>query len=184
MLNVLLLGDSIRLSYREYVANKLAHRARIDGPEENCRFAAYTLFCLHNWITRDRYDTIQWNNGQWDTCHMLDGRPHTDIDRYVELQKRIAGILQSRCDRLIFATTTPIAGDMWAGTNPIPRSNQQVSDYNAAASEALSPMGVEILDLYTPVFERMSECISEDMVHLTEMGVQVAGDVVAANLAR
>jgi len=49
---VLLLGDSIRLSYQPAVAKKLASVAEVVGPEENCQFASYTLSSLDRWIER------------------------------------------------------------------------------------------------------------------------------------
>ena len=44
MKKVMLLGDSIRLGYRAKVAKLLEGQAMVAGPEENCRFSAYTLF--------------------------------------------------------------------------------------------------------------------------------------------
>jgi len=38
MKKVMLLGDSIRLSYKDDVAKRLAGKTEVMGPEENCRF--------------------------------------------------------------------------------------------------------------------------------------------------
>ena len=43
MKNVLLLGDSIRMGYEPHVRRKLEGRAEVFGPNENGRFALYTL---------------------------------------------------------------------------------------------------------------------------------------------
>ena len=87
MKKVMLIGDSIRLSYQAKVAELLSDRAIVTGPEENCRFSAYTLFNLTSWVQEDDYDVIQWNNGQWDTSHMPDGKIHTPLQTYLELQE-------------------------------------------------------------------------------------------------
>ena len=50
MPNVLLLGDSIRLNYMPYVFRKLADRAVVYGPEENCRYSKYLLWGLEDWM--------------------------------------------------------------------------------------------------------------------------------------
>ena len=100
MTTVMLIGDSIRLGYQAKVAALLADEATVTGPEDNCRFSAYTLFNLPAWVPEDDHDVIQWNNGQWDTCYMPDGRLHTPLATYLELQERIAAILLKRTRRL------------------------------------------------------------------------------------
>ena len=47
---VLLLGDSIRISYQPHVARLLAGRATVVGPAENCQTSLYTLSSLNRWI--------------------------------------------------------------------------------------------------------------------------------------
>ena len=50
---ILLMGDSIRLSYQPLVAEQMQHRADVVGPDENGRWAGHTLtrlpHCLRNW---------------------------------------------------------------------------------------------------------------------------------------
>lgn len=179
---LLLLGDSIRLSYGAAVQEKLKADLAISGPDDNCRFAAYTLFNLVHWLEDRSYDIIQWNNGQWDTCHMLEGNTHPPLERYCELEVRIARILKTRTRRLISATTTPVKGDLFAAKNRAPRSNEDIEAYNAAVRQALEPEGVEFIDLYTPVKRRLDECICEDLVHLTPTGVEVCATEVAQAL--
>ena len=184
MKRILLLGDSIRLSYRARVQELLAGKAEIVGPDDNCRFSAYTLFNAETWLGEGDYDVIQWNNGQWDTCHLPDGRIFVSIDSYVEQQRRVAAILRPRAGRLVFASTTPVSGDMFAAKRPRPRGNRDIAAYNQAAANALRPLGVEILDLYTPVLAAAESCIGEDFVHLTPTGVELCAGLVSAHLAR
>ena len=37
------------------------------------------------------YDVIQWNNGQWDTCYMRDGKIHTPLSHCLEVEKKDSG---------------------------------------------------------------------------------------------
>ena len=67
---VLLLGDSIRMSYEPHVARLLGGKAEIVGPADNCEYCLYTLSSLDRWI-RDlgRPDIVHWNNGIHDSGH-------------------------------------------------------------------------------------------------------------------
>jgi hypothetical protein len=179
MKKILLLGDSIRLSYREKVASILENKATIIGPNENCRFSAFTLFNISNWAKDDDYDIIQWNNGQWDTCYMADGKIHIELPQYLENLERIASVLKSKTKRLIFATTTPVWDEMITEVKIHPRKNEEIVAYNNAAAERLSKLGVEINDLHSIVYENIKKYICEDMVHLNEDGVNLLGEKVA-----
>ena len=179
MKKVMLIGDSIRLSYEAKVAALLAGKATLTGPDENCRFSAYTLFKLQAWVPDNDFDVIQWNNGQWDVCYLLDGKIHTPLANYLELQERIASILLKQTKRLIFATTTPV-WPQFAQARVNPRCNEDISAYNSAAATRLGSLGVEINDLYSPIFEDVKRYISGDMVHLTEEGSDLCANRVAA----
>lgn len=180
MMKVMLIGDSIRLSYQSKVTELLEGRAAVNGPQENCRFSSYTLFSLSTWVPENDYDVIQWNNGQWDTCFMPDGKIHTQLKEYLELQNRIAVILRKKTKRLIFATTTPVWPEMFASKSIHPRKNEDIIAYNNAASELLGKNGVEINDLYSCVAKDIKKYISTDMVHLTNDGVNLCASRVAA----
>lgn len=183
MKKVLLIGDSIRLSYRDAVSKLLAGRAEVLGPDDNCRFSAYTLFNLSNWVCDDDYDVIQWNNGQWDTCHMLDGKIHTPLSIYLELQARIASILLKKTKRLIFATTTPVWPEHFTTVSVRARRNEDIVAYNMAVTEMLSTLGVEINDLHSLIVGDIKQFICDDMVHLTDQGVEICAKAVAKVVA-
>lgn len=184
MKNVLLLGDSIRLSYRERVAEILKSDAVIYGPDENCRFSAYTLFNLSSWLGDRDYDVIHWNNGQWDTCYMPDGNIHTALPAYLELQERIASILTKRTNRLIFATTTPVWPEMFESQDVNPRKNEDIIRYNVEAAKVMARLGVEVNDLHSVVYADIKRYICDDMVHLTQKGIDLcAGKVASVTLA-
>ncbi|PJB70057.1 MAG: hypothetical protein CO095_09350, partial [Armatimonadetes bacterium CG_4_9_14_3_um_filter_58_7] len=60
---VLLVGDSIRVSYQPLVAELLAGKAEIVGPADNCQYALYTLSSIGRWIGElGAPDIVHWNN--------------------------------------------------------------------------------------------------------------------------
>jgi len=179
MLKIMLIGDSIRLGYQPKVIELMKDTASICGPKDNCRFSGYTLFNLAAWVPEADYDIIQWNNGQWDTCHMPDGMIHTPLATYLEIQKRIATILLEKTKRLIFATTTPVWTEQFKSGSIHPRRNEDIIAYNSAAVDLLADLGVEINDLHSPIAEDLKQYISEDMVHLTEAGKTVCASRIA-----
>ena len=179
MKKVVLIGDSIRLGYQARVAGLLAGKAAVTGPDDNCRFAAYTLFNLAAWVPENDYDVIQWNNGQWDTCHMLDGRIHTPLATYLELQERIAAVLLKKTRRLVFATTTPVWPEQFASGSVHPRKDEDIREYNHAATDLLSKRGIQINDLHSLVARDVRKYISQDMVHLSEAGNDLCARRVA-----
>lgn len=182
VMKVMLIGDSIRVSYQSRVREILGDRANVQGPAENCRFAAYTLFSLSTWVPDSDYDVIHWNNGQWDVCYMPDGRIHTPLPVYLDLEQRIAHILQRKAKRVIFATTSPVHEDMFRTAVVNGRKNQDIQAYNAAAEETLSAMGVEINDLHAPLVQDVAKYISQDKVHLTPAGVDLCAGLVAERI--
>jgi len=180
MKKTMLIGDSIRMGYEPRVRELLEGKADVHSPGENCRFSAYTLFNVGVWAADDDYDVIHWNNGQWDTCYMPDGRIHTPLLAYVELQKRIATILQSKGKRLVFATTTPVRPGQFEAAERNGRRTEDIVAYNACVTAELSAMDVEINDLFTPVSAAVMELICDDNVHLSPAGVEVCAERVAA----
>ena len=71
MSKVMLLGDSIRMSYQGLVAETLsADGHQVWGPPENCQFSLYTLASLGGWLTQfPDPDVVHWNNGLHDIGH-------------------------------------------------------------------------------------------------------------------
>lgn len=182
MKKVMLIGDPIRLGYQDNVAALLRDEATLKGPAENCRFSAYTLFNLSAWVSDNDFDVIQWNNGQWDTCYMPDGKIHTPLNTYLEIQERIASILLKKGRRVIFATTTPVWPEQFASGAIHPRRNEDINDYNRAAVDLLRGLGVEINDLNSLIAGDIKRYISEDMVHLTETGNNLCASRIAENI--
>ena len=98
MKNIYLIGDSIRCGsvlspgYGIYVKEKLDGECNVYSPNENCRFAQYTLRALCDWVGQvdaDEMDVIHWNNGLWDVLRLHGDEPLTPIDVYVHMLERV-----------------------------------------------------------------------------------------------
>jgi lysophospholipase L1-like esterase len=174
MKKIILLGDSIRLSYGNRVRELLGEGYTVWQPEDNCRFAAYTLRMLFDYKAQlEGADVIHFNCGLWDMCDLFGDGPFTPLEVYVEQMVRIAKILKTYAPVVIFATTTPPSPKMWG------HDLNRVRAYNAAAMAALEPLGVLFDDLFTPVAEDIDRMISEDYLHASPYGVEILANRVA-----
>ena len=174
MKKIILLGDSIRLSYQNRVTELLGSDYTVWGPDDNSRFASYTLRMLFDYKAQlEGADIIHFNCGLWDMCDLFDDGPFTPLEVYVEQMVRIAKILKTYAPVVIFATTTPPSPKMWG------HDLDRVRAYNAAAMAALEPLGVLFDDLFTPVAEDIDRMISEDYLHASPYGVEILANRVA-----
>ena len=174
MKKIILLGDSIRLSYGNRVRELLGSDYTVWQPEDNCRFAAYTLRMLYDYREQlKEADVIHFNCGLWDMCDLFGDGPFTPLEVYVEQMVRIAKILKTYAPVVIFAATTPPSPKMWG------HDLDRVRAYNAAAMAALEPLGVLFDDLFTPVAEDIDRMISEDFLHASPYGVEILANRVA-----
>lgn len=171
-----LLGDSIRrIGYGKRLGDILGEEFEVWQPDDNGRFASYTLRMLFDYRTQlGECDIIHWNNGLWDTCALFeDGKPFTPIEAYVDTMVRIAEILLAVTPMVIFATTTPV--------RPLEASvNRTIDEYNAALVPRLREMGVIINDLGGAIATDVERYIREDdKIHLTDEGIELAAGRVA-----
>ena len=176
MIKVTLLGDSIRMiGYGPLVPALLGEDFEVFQPDENCRFAKYTLRGLFDWKKEmDGTKIVHWNNGLWDICDLFGDGVFTSEAEYVENMLRIADILLSKYDKVIFATTTPIAAEN--------RYNKiaHIEKYNALIVPLLKEKGIIINDLYQLVSSDIDKYIrKEDTIHLTDEGSKVCAEQVA-----
>ena len=197
MKSVMLIGDSIRLNYQEVVEEELKGEYNVWAPEENCRFAKYTLNELQIYkiafSTKENErieeakltptvdlsdglicpDIIHWNNGLWDTgiAYEEDG-PFTSIDDYIRDMSKILRELRKMTKKVIFATITPVK----PGTH---QKNEVIQEYNERIIEFMKSENVVINDLGALVSEDIDNYISEDKIHLSKAGMTVCGKAVA-----
>ena len=189
MKRVLLFGDSIRLSYQDRVKELLAGECEVCGPDFNCEFTLRTLWAFKRWIAEqnfDRIDVIHWNNGIWDHHRVTDdpNLPLSTLEQYLEVNMRLYKVASSYTDKLIWATTTPMALDKEpTDLLPIPadEANREIKLYNDVLVAYLNAQGVMINDLNSLIASDPAyHC--EDGCHLSPEGVEQAALQVAAKI--
>ena len=179
---VLLLGDSIRLGYGQIVRDKLSGVADVRYPEENCRFAYYTLRGICDWVRLvpdpAKVDVVHWNCGLWD-LGQRDGRePLTPIDVYAATIGRIADEIRHYFPnaKIVFATTTPLNPAVKSPWHT--RGEGEIVRYNAAAVAELLPRGVLIDDLNGFVKREGLSREQREIVHFNPVGCNRLADEV------
>jgi lysophospholipase L1-like esterase len=211
MKNLLLIGDSIRMGYDSYVQEKLQGRVNVYFPEENCRFAQYTLRALSNWkseLALPEIHTVHLNNGLWDVLHLNSGPSggdgeaegetftpgnvsqelHFDKDPLTppDMYRYMLGRVLTRIRQLF-----PGAEVVFATSTPVIeeqanwayRSNAEIAQYNDIAREVLIPRGVRINDLGAFAAEKCHE-LHRDWVHYNEQGSSLLADEIIGFLEK
>ncbi len=180
-IKVVLLGDSIRMNYGELTAKKLGEGYSVWQPEDNCRFVKYTqrgvFYDWREFICGS--DVIHFNCGLWDTCDLVGDGSFSDLGEYTTQLVRTAKELQRISKKVIFATTTPVRPGQEHN------NNERIMEFNRSAVAAMQEIGVAINDLWTPVYADLEGCIrADDLIHLTDKGIDVCSDLVAGIIAR
>lgn len=188
MKKVILLGDSIRMmGYGPRIPALLGEAYSVWQPEDNCRFASYTLRMAFEYADAlKQADIIHFNCGLWDECDLFGDGPFTPLPVYADTMVRLARILKSYLapgGKLIFATSTVPSPRMWG------HDAKRIQDYNQAVLQAFQTPGsgledVQIDDLYTPVCQNVDALICEDLIHLNEQGSILCASLVADSIRR
>lgn len=160
MKKLLLLGDSIRMGYQDRVKELLKDDYVVYYPEDNGRFASYTLWQANQMFKKyGHFDVVHWNNGYWDmNIEAPMKEPMIPIDEYCYLLKRIIRLCRENSDNIIFATTLPVLEDGFSldvtdtGGN-ISYNNAWVRQYNDAAIKVMKEEKIFVNDLYTLVLK-------------------------------
>ena len=172
-MKISLIGDSIRMQYEAKVREKLGAEFEIFAPVENCRFAKYNLRGMWDWkegMAGSRI--VHWNCGLWDICDIFGDGMFTSVDEYVATVSRIADILLSRHEVVIFATTTPVREN-----NPY-NDNEEIKKYNEAIVPVLLEKGIMINDLHSLFAGDTEKYVSDDLIHLSDVAIDIAADAV------
>ena len=176
MIKVTLLGDSIRqIGYGLKVPELLGENFEVFQPDINCKFAKFTLRGLFDWEQQMAGSRIvHWNNGLWDMCDLFGDGLFSTEEEYSLNILRIADLLLKKYDKVIFATTTPVASQNSYN------SNANIERYNALVVPALQAKGVIINDLYKLVSSDIDRYICDDHIHLTAKGIEACSEQVTA----
>ena len=196
MKNIFLIGDSIRhgsyvetldskLSpgYGVYVKEKLesAGLANVCSPDENSRWAQYTLRFLHKWAKEvpdpEKVDVVHWNNGLWDAVRLFGDEPLTPIEFYELMLPRVYNRIRLLFPnaKIIFATSTAVIEEM--SRPQFTRRNEEIKLYNAVAKKVMAQLNVPVNDLWA-VTENWGPEMHADWVHFNEEGCRILADKV------
>ncbi|NKB68464.1 MAG: hypothetical protein GKR89_15485 [Candidatus Latescibacteria bacterium] len=178
---ILLLGDSIRMSYQATVADLLDGRAQVVGPGENCQFSLYTLSALDRWIDElGTPDIVHWNNGIHDAGHNPARTPlQIPLDAYRAHIDLIAGRLLALTPRVIWATSTPVHPERPFREDTWGWRNEELDQYNAAALEVAQRHTLPVNHLHALVWDDIDTCLAEDQLHLSPQGIDRCARAVA-----
>jgi lysophospholipase L1-like esterase len=179
---VLLIGDSISIGYTLPVRALLRDVANVHRPPENCASTLRGLERLENWLGETKWDAIHFNFGLHDSF-IEDGKHPVPLEEYERNLRRIVARLREAGAKLIWASTTPIAGEVLLR----PRAAKPVHDfyardiylYNAAAARVMEENGVQVNDLYRYALPRLAEIQNPGDVHFNAGG----SDQLAAQAA-
>ncbi|MBC8353771.1 MAG: SGNH/GDSL hydrolase family protein [Planctomycetes bacterium] len=190
---VVLVGDSIRLSYAPRVTQQLAGNATIISPKANGGDSSNVLKHLDQWVIREKPDVVHFNCGIHDTKKFIStGKFQISPEQYEENLREIVKRIRQETDAVVlFATSTPIL-DQRAAAARKGRAYEllgtSIEQYNEIAVRVMRELGVPIDDLHHAMVEpdalhESKDLIGKDGVHLTETGVELVGTTVAAFIA-
>jgi hypothetical protein len=182
---VLLLGDSIRMSYQPLVAKLLEGRATVVGPADNCQFSLYTLSSMGRWIGElGKPDIVHWNNGIHDAGHNPFRSPvQIPLNMYRENIALILKQLRAFTPHVVWATSTPVHPDRPFVDTGWSWRNEEIDPYNTAARALMTSKNVPINDLHTLVSNDIDTHLAEDQLHLSETGKAACAQAVVDALA-
>ena len=165
------------MQYEAKVREQLGEDFEIFAPAENCRFAKYNLRGMWDWKNDMAGSRIvHWNCGLWDICNIFGDGMFTSVEEYVATVSRIADILLSRHEKVIFATTTPVREN-----NPY-NDNEEIKKYNEAIVPVLLEKGIVINDLHSLFAGDTEKYVSDDLIHLSDVAIDIAADAVVKSI--
>ena len=186
MKKIILFGDSIRLGYERYVKESFDGVAEVYSSKDTCAFSQYMLRWVSEWKRKEGYpddiDVVHWNVGLWDVLRIMEDGTFTTPEYYAltlkRLHKRLTLLFPKA--KQIFALSTAVVEERYEP--PYQRYNADIEQFNQIAVETLTPLGVEINDLYTLTKDVPQSCRS-DMTHFyTEEGIKLIGEKVVKTL--
>lgn len=188
---VVLVGDSIRMSYAPLVEKELAGKAAIISAKANGGDSNNVLQHLDEWVIRQQPAVVHFNCGIHDTKKFkTTGRFQVPPDQYEANLRKIVACIRSQTKAVVlFATTTPILDERAAaarGKVEYALLEASVEQYNAIAAKVMQELKVPVNDLHAvfPDAASRGEALAADGVHFTAGGQQALAQAVAAAVAQ
>jgi len=182
---VVLLGDSIRLSYTPYVTKVLTGKAMVVSNKENGGDSAKEVAKLDDWAIKEQPDIVHFNAGIHDIKRFKkSGTYQVSPEQYEANLRRIVGRLRSETKAVvIFALTTPIVDDRAAKMREKAEYellDASIVEYNSIARKVMEELNVLVNDLPAALgsADEQRKLISSDGVHFNPAGVDKLGAAV------
>ena len=184
---VLLIGDSLREGYCEYVKEELKDIADVYYPLENCRNTQYIITSLRLWVKYcdpEKVDVVHFNAGHWDIAHWSEvGDSLTSLEDYgknvIKIVK-IANVLFPNA-KVMFATTTPMNPSTTVPVNP--RTTEEIIQYNEVAKKVCKENNVPVNDLFELAIT-WGEEMFKDYCHLQDEGYKLLAHQVSNEIKK
>ena len=183
---VLLLGDSISIGYTLPTRARLAGKATVHRPAENCSDSGKGVRTIDKWLGAGKWDVIHFNFGLHDVKYLDEkgalvspekGKQVANVAEYEKNLRALVASLKQTGAKLIFATTTPVPAGS-AG-----RVEHSEIPYNVAAIRVMKENGVAVDDLHAFVVARQDKIQLPKNVHFTNDGSAQLADAVVASIA-
>lgn len=196
--DVLILGDSISISYTLPVRSRLKGRANVYRPmradgkgPDNCGDTTIGLANLDKWLGDRPWKVIHFNWGLWDLCYRsetskaqgkrdkVNGRLSTTLEDYEKNLEKLVTRLKGTRARLVWASTTVVP------EGEVGRFAGDELKYNAVAKRVMERHGIPVNDLHAPSSRFPADhFIGPGDVHFTSAGSAVLADQVAEAIRR
>ncbi len=182
---VLLLGDSISIGYTLPVRARLAGKANVHRPAENCSDTAKGVRTLDKWLGDGKWDVIHFNFGLHDVKYLDasgkyvppdQGKQVAPVADYEKNLREIVARLKKTGAKLIFGTTTPVPD------GSLGRVEHDEIRYNAAALRVMQENGVALDDLHAVATAQQAKIQLPKNVHFTKDGYEQLADSAVASI--
>jgi len=167
---VLLIGDSISRGYTVAVRKALAGKVNVHRAPANCGPTTAGLRKLPVWLGDGKWDLIHFNFG------IHDGR--SQPEDYAKRLEQVVVKLEATGAKLLWASTTPLAGKRVADTGVDP-----MVAFNAAAAQVMAKHGIPTDDLHAVATPLVPTMQGADGCHFKGQGYDVIGKAVAKRIA-
>lgn len=186
---VVLVGDSIRMSYAPTVAEQLKGKAEVVSSQANGGDSGNVLKRLDEWVIREQPDVVHFNCGIHDTKRFkATGKFQVSPEQYeANLREIVSRIRKETKATVLFALTTPILDERAAKTRAdrdYELLQASVDQYNAIARKVMEELKVPVNNLPALFAEGSehdaSKLMNSDGVHFGRDGERLLGERVAA----
>jgi len=179
---IVLIGDSIRMGYQQFVQEELRNEAEVWCPTQNGGTSSNVLAHLQEWVISRNPDVVHLNCGLHDIKREFGAENNNvPIQEYREnIEQILRTIKENTQAKVIWAMTTPVNEKWHHERKGFDRFESDVDAYNREAIQIAEKVGVRINNLYEVIMKsERDKLLTKDGVHFTEEGSALLGRAVA-----